>query len=62
MTGSIAAHELLPPVGPGATEAGFIGELVFERCSQGVGYGRCLILLHFQDALRSSVGGTQIFL
>ena len=62
MTGFIVAHELLHPVGLGTFEAGFIGELVDERCSQGVDYGRCLILLHFQNALPSSVGGTQIFL
>lgn len=39
MTDFTAAHELLRPVGQGAFEAGFIGELVYERGSQGVDYG-----------------------
>ena len=62
MTDFTAAHELLRPVGQGVFEAGFIGELVYERGSQGVDYGRYLLLLHLQNALPSSVGGTQIFL
>lgn len=62
MTGFIVAHELLHAVGPSTFEAGFIGESVYERCSHGVDYGQYLIVLHFQNALPSSVGGTQIFL